>query len=116
MKFTIASAIIPLFLASQAVASAVCPGNFELAIGNQVGLENGANKCKCYTLPQSLTVNDDRLFAFFLAGQVYDQDCNVVDGLSTTGNPCNYGIFGCSPAPIKFNSYTPSPTTFTGAR
>ncbi|KAJ3506078.1 hypothetical protein NLJ89_g7070 [Agrocybe chaxingu] len=42
---------------------------------------------------------------------VYDANCNVVDGLTTTGNPCTQGIFGCSPAPIIFNRYT---NTFSG--
>ncbi|KAF8217987.1 DUF1793-domain-containing protein [Mycena galopus ATCC 62051] len=43
---------------------------------------------------------------------VYDDSCNVVDGLTTTGNPCTSGVFGCSAAPIIFTSYT---SQFTGA-
>ncbi|KAF8880227.1 hypothetical protein CPB84DRAFT_1687666, partial [Gymnopilus junonius] len=42
---------------------------------------------------------------------VYDDSCNIVDGLLTTENPCTEGIFGCSPPPIIFNRYTNS---FTG--
>ena len=108
MKFTIASAVLPLFLASQAVA--ICPG-FNFGIGNvvqNVGTLNGnsLNRCKCYTLPLNVNLNDDGLFVFFLTGNVYDDNCNVVDGLTTTGNPCDQGIFGCTAAPITFNRYT----------
>ncbi|KAF9521760.1 hypothetical protein CPB83DRAFT_742139, partial [Crepidotus variabilis] len=39
---------------------------------------------------------------------VYDGNCRVVDGLTTNGNPCTQGMFGCSPPPIKFNRYTSS--------
>ena len=108
MKFTIASAVLPLFLASQAVA--ICPG-FNFGIGNEQSLGNGVNRCKCYTLPLNVNLNDDGLFVFFLTGNVYDDNCNVVDGLTTTGNPCDQGIFGCTAAPITFNRYT---STFTG--
>jgi len=111
MKFTIATTILPLFLAHQVVG--ICPG-FNYGIGNVQRLGNGINRCKCYTLP--LTVNDDGLFRhlvffFFLTGNVYDANCNQVDGLTTTGNPCTNGIFGCSPPPIIFNRYT---STFSG--
>ena len=40
-----------------------------------------------------------------MQGDVYDTDCRVVDGLSTTENVCNDGIFSCSPAPITFTRY-----------
>ena len=49
--------------------------------------------------------------AYLTLGNVYDNGCNVVDGLTTNQNPCTQGIFGCSPAPIIFNRYT---NTFTG--
>ena len=39
-------------------------------------------------------------------GLVYDDSCNQVDGLTTSGNPCDQGIFGCSPPPVIFNRYT----------
>jgi hypothetical protein len=105
MKFTIATAILPLFLAHQAVG--ICPG-FNFGIGNVQRLGNGANRCKCYTLPP--TVNNDGLFATcsssFLTGNVYTTGCTPVDGLTTAGNPCHAkGIFGCSPPPVTFNSY-----------
>jgi hypothetical protein len=110
MKFTIATAILPLFLAHQAVG--ICPG-FNFGIGNVQRLGNGVNRCKRYTLP--LRVNNDGLFttcfSSFLTGNVYDDSCNQVDGLTTTGNPCTNGIFGCSPPPVTFNRYT---STFTG--
>ena len=57
MKFTIATTILPLFLAHQAVG--ICPG-FNYGIGNVQRLGNGINRCKCCTLP--LTGNDDGLF------------------------------------------------------
>lgn len=52
MKFAVATAILPLFLAYQAVA--ICPG-FNFGIGNVQSLGNGINRCKCYTLPLSTT-------------------------------------------------------------
>ncbi|KAJ8118908.1 hypothetical protein OPT61_g184 [Boeremia exigua] len=36
---------------------------------------------------------------------IYDADCNVVDALTYTGNPCDSGTFSCTPAPITFNRY-----------
>jgi hypothetical protein len=38
---------------------------------------------------------------------VYDDHCNVVDGLTTTENPCTSrtGIFQCSPNPVLFVGY-----------
>jgi hypothetical protein len=107
MKLTIATAILPLFLAHQAVG--ICPG-YNFGIGNRrslVGSGAGKSRCKCYTLP--LTVNNDGLFVFsssFLTGYVYDAHCNKVDSLTTRGNPCTDGMFGCSPAPVIFNRYT----------
>ena len=46
----------------------------------------------------------------FISGQVYDDSCNHVDSLTTNGNPCDSGTFGCSPPPVIFNRYT---NTFT---
>ncbi|KAF7796660.1 hypothetical protein EIP86_007843 [Pleurotus ostreatoroseus] len=63
---------------------AICPG-FNFAIGNQQDLGGGVSRWN-----------------------VYDDSCNVVDGLTTTGNPCDSGIFGCSPPPIIFDQYTSS--------
>lgn len=70
-------------------AMAICPG-FNFGIGNQQNLGNGISRWT-----------------------VYDDSCNAVDGLTTTGNPCTEGIFGCSPPPIIFDEYT---NTFTGLR
>jgi hypothetical protein len=70
-------------------ASAICPG-FNYGIGNQQKL------------------NDE-----ITRWNVYDDSCNVVDSLTTTENPCTQGIFGCTPAPIKFNAYK---NTFSGLR
>lgn len=42
-----------------------------------------------------------------IAGYVYrTDDCHAVDILTTTGNPCTSGVFGCSPPPIYFDTYT----------
>jgi hypothetical protein len=60
MKFTIATAILPLFLAHQAVG--ICPG-FNFGIGNVERVTDEVNRCKCYTLP--LIVNNDGLFTTF---------------------------------------------------
>ncbi|GJE91283.1 hypothetical protein PsYK624_074320 [Phanerochaete sordida] len=81
-------AILSLAVAASQVA-AVCPG-FNFAIGNAIPEGNGVNHWN-----------------------VYDDSCNVVDGLTTNQNPCDVGIFGCSPPPVLFNEYTNS---FTGLR
>lgn len=48
-----------------------------------------------------------------MQGDVYNNTCNVVDGLTTNINPCTQGIFACSPPPIIFHGYT---NTLTGLR
>ncbi|KAL5440173.1 hypothetical protein PMIN06_009747 [Paraphaeosphaeria minitans] len=68
---------------------AICPG-FNYGIGNKQDLGNGITRWT-----------------------VYDDSCKAVDGLTTTKNPCMQGIFGCTPTPIKFNSYK---NTFTGLK
>ncbi|KAH6911988.1 hypothetical protein BKA70DRAFT_1184522 [Coprinopsis sp. MPI-PUGE-AT-0042] len=68
-------------------AAAICPG-FNYGIGNQQALGNGVSKWT-----------------------VYNAGCGAVDSLITAGNPCNQGIFGCSPPPVIFNRYT---NTFSG--
>ncbi|KAJ7636511.1 hypothetical protein FB45DRAFT_828757 [Roridomyces roridus] len=83
MKFT---SIVSIALLA-ASANAICPG-FNFGIGNQMSLGSGINRW-----------------------DVYDDSCNVVDGLTTNQNPCDEGIFGCSPPPVIFNRYT---STFTG--
>jgi hypothetical protein len=112
MKFTIATTILPLFLARQAVG--ICPG-FNFGIGNVQRLGNGINRCKLLYFASHRKrrrfIRHPFFFLSFLTGNVYDDSCNQVDGLTTTGNPCTNGIFGCSPPPITFNRYT---STFTG--
>ncbi|PPQ84429.1 hypothetical protein CVT25_011256 [Psilocybe cyanescens] len=67
-------------------AAAIC-GGFNYAIGNV----------------QHLNSNTNRWF-------VYNDNCDQVDGLtiSSSDNPCTWGIFGCSPPPILFDEYTNS--------
>ncbi|KAF9552477.1 hypothetical protein CPC08DRAFT_674088 [Agrocybe pediades] len=82
-KLTLFVAFLPSLIGS---AVAVCSG-FTFAIGNQ----------------QVLGPLGDSTVSRWT---VYDNNCKGVDGLTTTTNPCTQGIFGCSPAPIFFNSYT----------
>ncbi|KAJ7167881.1 hypothetical protein C8R46DRAFT_996086 [Mycena filopes] len=79
MKTTLS---ITLLVSLATTVSAICPG-FNFGIGNAIGEGNGYNRWN-----------------------VYDDNCNVVGGTSTSGNPCDSGIFGCSPPPVIFNSYT----------
>jgi hypothetical protein len=107
MKFTVATVVLPLFLAYQ--AAAICPG-FNYGIGNVQNLGNGVNRCKIFLI--RAFKNDWRLIRrYFFVGSVYDDNCNQVDGLTTTKNPCTQGIFGCTSSPITFNRYT---STFSG--
>jgi hypothetical protein len=78
--------LVPL---AAGLASAICPG-FNFGIGNQKALGSGISRWV-----------------------VYDANCNAVDSLTTTENPCTArsGIFGCSPPPITFNRYK---STFSG--
>ncbi|KAJ7461616.1 hypothetical protein FB451DRAFT_1341255 [Mycena latifolia] len=86
MRTTISLA---LFFALATNVGAICPG-FDFGIGNQIGLGGGVNRWN-----------------------VYDANCNQVDGLTTNQNPCNEGIFGCSPPSLLFNEYT---STFSGLK
>ncbi|KAH6909983.1 hypothetical protein BKA70DRAFT_1425723 [Coprinopsis sp. MPI-PUGE-AT-0042] len=63
-------------------AAAMCPG-FNYGIGEQQALGDGVNRWT-----------------------VYGPSCHAVDRLTTSGNPCTQGIFGCSPPPIIVNRYT----------
>ncbi|KAF9557430.1 hypothetical protein CPC08DRAFT_725092 [Agrocybe pediades] len=81
-------AVIPALVSA---AVAVCPG-YNFAIGHEQDLGQGVSRWM-YLAP---------------VRSVYSTDCKSVDGLNTTYNPCTQGIFGCSPAPIIFNSYTNS--------
>ncbi|EAU89946.1 hypothetical protein CC1G_08428 [Coprinopsis cinerea okayama7 len=76
------NAQLAVLLPMVASAIAICPG-FNFGIGNVIRLDSGMNRWN-----------------------VYNSDCVVVDGLTTTQNPCNSGTFGCTPAPIIFNRYT----------
>jgi len=73
------------------LVTAICPG-FNYAIGNAI--------------PKG-TLQGSRVTRW----NVYDDSCNIVDGLLATGNPCDDGIFSCSPPPILFVGYK---NTFTG--
>ncbi|EIM91766.1 uncharacterized protein STEHIDRAFT_48006 [Stereum hirsutum FP-91666 SS1] len=88
--FSLIAFALPLLLASQQVA-AICPG-FNYGIGNAIDEGKLGN-------------------SEVTRWNVYDDSCNVVDGLTTTGNPCTSGTFSCTGAPITFNGYT---NTFNG--
>ncbi|KZV64816.1 hypothetical protein PENSPDRAFT_639117 [Peniophora sp. CONT] len=79
--------LIAVIAAAAGQASAICAG-FNYGVGNQQSLGGGVSRWT-----------------------VYDDGCKAVDSLTTTGNPCTQGTFGCSPPPVHFNSYT---NTFTG--
>ncbi|KIP06847.1 hypothetical protein PHLGIDRAFT_444461 [Phlebiopsis gigantea 11061_1 CR5-6] len=83
MKF-FASAIALSVVIGQ--VAAICPG-FNYGVGHQQNLGNGVSRWT-----------------------VYDDSCNAVDGLTTNGNPCTSGTFGCSAPPVIFNQYTNSHT------
>ncbi|PPR06950.1 hypothetical protein CVT24_011013 [Panaeolus cyanescens] len=87
---TLSALTLPTLLAVTHVAG-ICPG-FNFGIGN--------------VIPQGQIGS-----AFVNRWNVYDDSCNIVDGLTTSGNPCTAGIFGCTGSPITFNRYT---STFTG--
>ncbi|KAJ7639496.1 hypothetical protein FB45DRAFT_741344 [Roridomyces roridus] len=71
--------------------AAICPGfNFGIGNAHPSSFGNGINHWN-----------------------VYNDNCDIVDGLTTNQNPCSQGIFGYSPAPIHFNEYT---STTTGLR
>jgi len=42
---------------------------------------------------------------------VYNTSCEVVKAVSAA-NPCTVGVFGCSPAPIKFTTLNLNQTTY----
>ncbi|KAJ7510746.1 hypothetical protein B0H11DRAFT_1789828, partial [Mycena galericulata] len=77
---------LPILIGFSITARAICPG-FNFAIGNLIPLPEGVDRWN-----------------------VYNGSCIVVDGLTTANNPCNQGIFGCSPAPIIFDHYTNTAT------
>ncbi|KAJ6548833.1 hypothetical protein B0H19DRAFT_952868 [Mycena capillaripes] len=81
---TTTSLTVLVAVALSTTVSAICPG-FNFGIGNVIPEGNGVNRWN-----------------------VYDDSCNVVDGLTTNQNPCTEGIFGCSPPPIIFDRYTNS--------
>ncbi|KXN85144.1 hypothetical protein AN958_11634, partial [Leucoagaricus sp. SymC.cos] len=75
------------FVASQVTAQRICPG-YNFSIGSIQNLGGGLKQWA-----------------------VYDDNCNRVDGLITSKNPCTQKIFGCTPSPVTFNVYS---STFTG--
>lgn len=85
--------LIPL---TAGFAAAICPG-FNYGIGNAMA-QGSVTHC---TSPQTFPHAPQLI----LSGNVYDDSCNVVDGLTTNGNPCTSGTFGCTGPPVTFNSY-----------
>jgi len=63
-------------------ATAIC-SSFSYGVGNLISLSDTLNKWN-----------------------IYNENCDVVDSLTTSDNPCTVGTFGCTASPIKFNSYT----------
>ncbi|KIJ29368.1 hypothetical protein M422DRAFT_132947, partial [Sphaerobolus stellatus SS14] len=59
----------------------ICPG-FDFGIGNVIHGGNGISRWN-----------------------IYNNNCTIVDGLTTNENPCISGIFSCSPAPVHFTEY-----------
>jgi hypothetical protein len=104
--------LVPFLLAATTEVAAICPG-FNFAIGNVIpqGRLGDADVNRCMYLSARRFKPQVNRIQFCLVGNVYDDGCAVVDSLTTTGNPCDAGIFGCSPPPILFNTYT---STFTG--
>ncbi|KAJ8074258.1 hypothetical protein PM082_012568 [Marasmius tenuissimus] len=78
--------LFPISLALNSQVLAICPES-KLGIGNVIRLKG------------QFEVN---------RWNVYDKDCNIIDGLTTNNNPCTVGMFGCSPDPILFVRYTNS--------
>lgn len=91
--------------------AAICPG-YNYGIGNQMKLGSGVSRCTSsgsfFSAFSPILLVTDVVWA--CTGDVYDDSCKVVDSLTTTGNPCTQGIFGCTPPPVTFNEYT---NTFT---
>ena len=104
--------LVPFLLATTTEVMAICPG-FNFAIGNVIpqGKLGDAEVNRCMYLSAQNYEPRFKRIQFSLVGNVYNDDCAVVDGLTTTGNPCTQGIFGCTPPPILFDTYT---STFTG--
>lgn len=100
MKFTLALATLTMTAGGISSVLAICPG-FNYGVGNVQSLGNGISRCKCF-VSSSFPLK----FTWYNAGTVYDDGCNAVDSLTTTGNPCTSGTFGCSPPPVTFNRYT----------
>ncbi|KAE9393210.1 hypothetical protein BT96DRAFT_229639 [Gymnopus androsaceus JB14] len=62
--------------------AAIC-SSFSYGVGNVISLSDTLNKWN-----------------------VYNENCDVVDSLTTSDNPCTVGMFGCTPAPITFDKFT----------
>src|SRR6266436_3688519 len=107
MKFIVAT------LALAGYVSAICPG-FNYGIGNVQPLGNGINRCK----PSSAQWHFVLAQTHLSAGNVYDDSCNVQDGLTTDQNPCTQlsGIFSCATRPDDTVTFVGYKNTFTGLR
>ncbi|KAF8340448.1 uncharacterized protein EI90DRAFT_2989707 [Cantharellus anzutake] len=90
MKILILTFCAVLFLSTSKVV-AICAGTV-YGIGNVIGIGVGVNRWN-----------------------IYDNNCKVVDGVTTDLNPCNQpsGIFACSGSPIYYYGYVNS---FTGTK
>lgn len=107
--FSFISLAFTLLLAFQHV-SVICPG-YNYGVGSAQDQEKlGDSKVtRCMSPPPLMNVNDGTCYS----GNVYDDDCQVVDGLTTTTNPCDSGTFSCTGSPVTFNGYRSS-FTITG--
>lgn len=92
-------------LAFANAAFAICPG-YNYGVGNVISLGSGVSRCKHFASIYAFLNYEFWTLSLPLGGFVYDANCNHVDSLTTTLNPCNSGTFTCTPPPITFNSYT----------
>ncbi|KAK7706665.1 hypothetical protein SLS64_007496 [Diaporthe eres] len=81
MQFPTLKLVVLTVLGSASSVGAICPG-FNAGIGHQQNLGGGVSRWT-----------------------IYDTNCRAIDSLTTTGNPCDSGMFGCSPPPIIFNRW-----------
>ena len=107
MQSFLKTLILPLLLVAPGLA--ICPG-FNFGIGNLLPLGGGFNRCRWSS---SIFKVASSISSLFVVGTVYDTSCNAIDSLTTNKNPCDQGIFGCSPPPVLFNEYT---STISGLR
>ncbi len=107
MKFIVAT------LALAGYVSAICLG-FNYGIGNVQPLGNGINRCKLSSTQWYFVLAQNHLSA----GNVYNDSCNIQDGLTTNQNLCTQpsGIFSCATCPDDTITFVGYKNTFTGLR